>query len=180
MKRQRVAVASIVLAAATLVGLATHEGYRDKAYIPVPGDRPTIDFGRTFNKDGSPVKMGDTSDPVRGLVALLETAEGHAAAVRKCLGPEAKLFPHEFQSFVKLSYNIGDNAFCTSSIPKKVKAEQYDAACETIKQFVCGPATMTTRALPGQRCFSLRKPMRVLKGLENRRAEEYAMCKGQA
>ena len=51
----RIQLAALTLSAATLVGIAVHEGYRDTAYIPVPGDVPTIGFGTTGG-----VKMGDT------------------------------------------------------------------------------------------------------------------------
>jgi len=63
----RLKVASLALSAAALVGLAGYEGFRDKAYIPVPGDVPTIGFGSTHG-----VKMGDTITPERALIRLLE------------------------------------------------------------------------------------------------------------
>ena len=47
-------IGAMVLSAAALVGLALHEGYSDKAIIPVKGDVPTIGFGTTGG-----VKMGD-------------------------------------------------------------------------------------------------------------------------
>ena len=56
----RSAVALLVLAASTLVGIAVHEGYKDEAYIPVRGDVPTIGFGTTAG-----VKMGRKSPPAR-------------------------------------------------------------------------------------------------------------------
>ena len=53
---QRRAVAALTLSAAALVGIVLHEGYTDRAVIPVKGDVPTIGFGTT-----SGVKIGDTT-----------------------------------------------------------------------------------------------------------------------
>ena len=62
MIKPRTAVAALVLSASTLIAIATHEGYREEAYMPTKYDVPTIGFGQT--KD---VKMGDKTDPVRSL-----------------------------------------------------------------------------------------------------------------
>ena len=40
-------VAGMTLSAAALVGILLHEGYTDRAVIPVKGDVPTIGFGTT-------------------------------------------------------------------------------------------------------------------------------------
>lgn len=168
--KKRMLVASLVVSAATLVGIATHEGYKGEAYIPVKGDVATIGFGET--KD---VKLGDKTTPVRALITLLNSTETHAAGVRKCLDGTF-LYPNEFNAYVSLAYNIGVRGFCKSSIPAKVKAQQYEAACKTIMDFRCGPATDKTKAKPGQPCYSKKKKLRVMEGLENRRKEEYALC----
>ena len=57
---QRRTVAALTLSAAALVGIVLHEGYTDRAVIPVKGDVPTIGFGTT-----SGVKIGDlaTEEP---------------------------------------------------------------------------------------------------------------------
>ena len=52
---QRKTVAALTLSAAALVGIVLHEGYTDRAVIPVKGDVPTIGFGTTTG-----VKLGDT------------------------------------------------------------------------------------------------------------------------
>ncbi len=170
MNRVRVAVASLVVAASTLVGIAVHEGYVGDAMIPVPGDVPTLGFGETKG-----VKMGDKTTPVRALVQLLESTEAHAQGVRQCLDG-AFLYPNEFDAYVSLAYNVGVSRFCNSSIPTKIKTQQYAAACDTILEFSCGPATQVTRAKPGQPCFSKKKPLRQLPGLLKRRKEEHAIC----
>ena len=67
---KRSPVAMLALAASTLVGIAVHEGYRGEAYIPVPGDVPTIGYGSTKG-----VKMGDRTTPVRSLQRLLDEVD---------------------------------------------------------------------------------------------------------
>lgn len=45
MRHPRTAVAALGLSAAALVGLVLHEGYSDRAIIPVKGDVPTLAVG---------------------------------------------------------------------------------------------------------------------------------------
>ena len=59
---QRRTVAALTLSAAALVGIVLHEGYTDRAVIPVKGDVPTIGFGTTTG-----VKLGDTTTPPKAL-----------------------------------------------------------------------------------------------------------------
>lgn len=52
---KRFVVGGLSLTAAGLISIATWEGFKGEAYIPVPGDVPTIGFGSTEG-----VKLGDT------------------------------------------------------------------------------------------------------------------------
>ena len=159
---KRTSIAGMILAAATLVGIATQEGYRETAYIPVPGDVPTIGFGST--KD---VRMGDKTTPVRSLVRLMEEVDSvYVAGVKKCV--TVPLHQHEFSAYVSLAYNIGVGAFCRKAQPGKppnlidlINAERYEEACERIEAFKYGPGR------------------KVLNGLVKRRAEERAICEGK-
>jgi lysozyme len=152
----------MVLAASTLVGIALHEGYQDEAYIPAPGDVPTIGFGTTQG-----VKMGDRTTPARSLVRLLDEVEGiYAAGVKKCV--TAPLFQYEYEAYVSLAYNIGVGAFCRKAEPGKapnlidlINSGKYAEACERIEAFKYGPGR------------------KVLPGLVKRRAEERAVCEGK-
>lgn len=149
--KARVQVASLVLAASTLVGIAVNEGYKDEAYIPVRGDVPTIDFGRTKG-----VKMGDKSNPVRGLQYLLDEVENvYAAGVKRCV--KVPLFQHEYEAYVSLAYNIGVSAFCGSTLVKLLNQERYSEACAQIKRWDLFHG----------------KPLR---GLTIRREAEYRQC----
>lgn len=162
----RSAVAALVLAASTLVGIAVHEGYRDEAYVPVPGDVPTIGFGTTAG-----VKMGDRTTPERSLIRLLDEIEGvYAAGVKRCI--TAPLYQHEYEAFVSLAYNIGITAFCRRAKPGSppnlidlINAGRYTEACARIEAFRYGPDGHGGK--------------KVLPGLVKRRAEERTLCEGK-
>ena len=99
----RTQVTALGLSAAALVSIALSEGYRSDAYIPVPGDVPTIGFGETNG-----VKLGDKITPERALAQLLVSADKHANIVRKCAN--TKLYKWEFDAFTSLTYTIGHGA----------------------------------------------------------------------
>ena len=150
----RTQIGGLILAASTLVGIATHEGYKEAAYIPVPGDVPTIGFGST--KD---VHMGDKTTPVRSLVRLMDEVNGvYANGVKQCV--TVPLYQHEFGAYVSLTYNIGVNAFCKSTIVKKLNAEDYAGACAEISKWNKASG-------------------KVLKGLTIRREAERDLCEGK-
>lgn len=152
MAYKRSSIAALVTSATVLVGIAVHEGYRDEAYTPVPGDVPTIGFGTTEG-----VKPGQKTTPERALIALLKDAEEKKGAIQKCV--KVPLYQHELDAYVSLSYNIGSAAFCASTLVKKLNKEDYAGACAEIKRW---------DKFKG-------KP---LAGLTKRRAEEYRLCVG--
>lgn len=154
----RTAIAGLVLAATTLVGLGLSESYTDKAVIPVPGDVPTKGFGTTRNADGSAVKMGDATTPPRALVDLLRDAGKFEQAVKRCA--PVPMYPHEFSAFVQLTYNIGESAFCGSTLAKKLNARDYAGACREILRWD-------------------RAGGRVVRGLTLRRRREFTECIGE-
>lgn len=162
MKNPRLIVASLTLSASALIGITQYEGYRDTAYIPVKGDVPTIGFGQTKG-----VKLGDTTTPQRALVALLDDANRHSNGIKKCIS--APLYQHEFDAYASLAYNIGVPAFCSSSIPKKLKEGKYQEACNTILAF----NGMCIKRVAGK-CVK----KKVLRGLVIRREAEAKTCRG--
>ena len=154
-KPSRSAIGALVLAASTLVGLAAHEGYKETAYVPVPGDVPTIGFGTTAG-----VKMGDKTDPVRSLIRMMEEVDSvYAQGVRKCV--TVPLYQHEFGAYVSLTYNIGVSAFCGSTLVKKLNGGDYAGACREIDRWN-------------------RSGGKVYPGLVKRRAEERKICEGRS
>ncbi len=149
----RIQIASLTLSAATLVGIAMHEGYRSDAYTPVAGDVPTIGFGTTEN-----VKLGDKISVERALVRLLDDASEFEQAVKRCA--PVPMYQYEFDAYVSLSYNIGAGAFCSSTLVKKLNSGDYVGACEQILRWD-------------------RFKGKQLAGLTKRRQQEYKKCLGQ-
>ena len=155
--KQRVSIAGVVLSAAAVAGLAAFEGYRQKAYIPVPGDVPTIAHGTTVYPDGKQVRIGDVTTPERALDYLRHDADKFAKAVKRCA--PVPMHQHEFDAFVSLTYNIGESAFCKSTLARKLKAGDYAGACQAI---------LAWDKFKGQ----------PLRGLTARRQAEYKQCLG--
>jgi len=149
----RIKIAALALSAAALVSIAVHESYRETAYIPVKGDVPTIGFGTTEG-----VKPGDRTTPERALVRLLQDANKYEGAVRRCA--PVPMYQYEFDAYVSLTYNIGINAFCNSTLARKLNAGDYEGACREILRW---------DKFQG-------KP---LKGLTIRRQAEYEKCIGK-
>jgi len=148
----RIQVAALSLSAATLVGLALHEGYRENAYIPVPGDVPTIGFGTTED-----VELGDKTTPERALVRLLKDANKFESAIQACV--KVPLHQYEYDAYVSLTYNIGAKAFCSSTIVKKLNNQDYSGACQEVLKW----DKFRGKPLPG---------------LTKRRQQEYQKCIG--
>jgi lysozyme len=153
----RTAVASLALSAAALVGLALHEGYEPTARPPVPGDVPTAGFGSTRSESGAPMRYGESVAPTRALVLLLKDADSAARAVQRCA--PVPLYQHEFDVYVSLTYNIGEGAFCKSTLARRLQAHDYAGACFEILRW---------DKFQG-------KPLR---GLATRRQDEHQKCMG--
>lgn len=153
MSRARIAVAALSLSASAFVGIATWESFRSEAYDDGVGVQ-TIGYGTTEG-----VKIGDKITPERALMRLLGDATKFERAVQRCA--PVPMFQHEFDAYVSLTYNIGEGAFCGSTLVKKLNAGQYREACDELLRW--------TRA-----------GGRVLPGLVKRRAAEHKLCTGEA
>ena len=140
------------LTAAGLIAIAGLEDFRGEAYVPVPGDVPTVAFGHTNG-----VKLGDTVTVAEGLNLLQQDVRVAETAVRECV--KVPLYPHEFDAYTSLAYNIGRRAFCDSTLVRKLNNGDYQGACEEIKRWTYAGG-------------------RELKGLVNRRTKEYQRCVG--
>ena len=130
MKHPRTAIATLAFSAASLIGLAVSEGYRDTAYIPTKGDVPTLGFGSTTRPDGTPVQLGDRTDPVQALQRKQRDLVKFEGAVKKCVS--VPLHQAEYDVYVDMAYNIGTAGFCGSTIVKRLNAENYAGACDAI------------------------------------------------
>lgn len=157
--KSRKSIVSIAISAAAVTGIAAFEGYRSGAYIPVPGDVPTIAHGTTVYPDGKRVKLGDRTTPEKALVYLEYDISKFEKAVKRCT--PVPMYQHEYDSFVSLTYNIGETAYCSSTLAKKLNAKDYAGACQQILRWDIYKG----------------KPLR---GLTNRRQAEYKLCIGES
>lgn len=148
----RFAVAGMSLTAAGLVALANFEGFAPEAYVPVPGDVPTIGFGSTAG-----VEIGDKISVTGALNRLQKDVRKAEDAVKSCV--TVPLTQNQFDAFISLSYNIGGSAFCNSTLVRKLNSGNYQGACAELKRWVYVDG-------------------RVVQGLVNRREAEYLRCIG--
>jgi lysozyme len=129
----RLAIAAIGISGSMLMGNAIKEHYVDEAMIPVPGDRYTYGFGSTWKEDGTAVKRGDKTNPVRALIQLHDQLnKDYAKPVQKCVTVPVTI--NEAGSMYHAARNKGAGAFCRDRAPiwNKVETEEdYKAACES-------------------------------------------------
>lgn len=150
-KKNRTAVAALVISASTLVGIAVHEGYVGQTYLDAVGV-PTIGFGETKG-----VKAGQKTTPERALIQLLQSADTHAKGMTACI--KVPLTQGEYDAYLSFTYNVGVGAFCRSTLNQKLNAGDYEGACnELLKWDKAGGRT--------------------LPGLTKRRQEEHRQCLG--
>lgn len=125
------------------------EGFSAVAYIPVPGDVPTLGYGFTEG-----VRMGDTmtrEEADRRLTAILAPYESVVGA--SCTNPPNQ---NEFDAMTLLCFNIGVSGFKKSTVLRCHNAGDHQAAA---------------------RAFGLwnKSSGKVYTGLTRRRAEEAAL-----
>lgn len=148
----RMQLAGLALSASALVGIALHEDYSSRAIIPVPGDKPTIGFGTT---DG--VKLGDSITPPKALQRALQDIQQYEGAIKRCV--TVPLHQREYDAYTSLTYNIGQTAFCNSTLVRKLNAQDYEGACKEILRWD-------------------RFQGKPLSGLTKRRQAEFQQCVG--
>lgn len=129
----RVAIGALALSAAAFVGLATHEGYTDRAVIPTKGDVPTVGFGSTIKEDGTKVTMADATTPVAALQRSMVHLAKDEARLKQCV--TAPLHQAEYDTLVDFSYQYGVHKTCTSAMVNLVNAGKYAQACEAYTRY---------------------------------------------
>jgi len=167
MATKRSAIAGLSLSAAALVGLVSHEGYTDKAVIPVKGDVPTKGFGSTTNEDGSPVKMGDTTNPVKALQRTLLYVQKADADIKRCV--HAPLSQVEYDFYSNFVYQYGAPTFCKSTIVIRLNEYDYKGACD---------ALLLYKKVGGYDCST--PGNKVCKGVWDRQLERHKACMSEA
>lgn len=97
------------------------EGFRAKAYIPVPGDRVTIGYGFTEG-----VKMGDTMTPEQADARLVTELDKYERAV--WYGCTLKPNQKQFDAMTLMCFNIGTGGFAGSTVLKAHNRGDHQAA----------------------------------------------------
>ena len=151
--RKRLTLLATTTAVAMIAG---YEGYREYAYEPVPGDKTTIGYGQTYYADGSAVKAGDKITRQEAFEQLtLLTKRDVVDKLATCV--KVPISQNEYDAYVSLAYNIGQSAFCGSTLVKKLNQYDYVGACQQILRWD-------------------KYKGKTLKGLSNRRLKEYKTC----
>ena len=131
--RFRMPIAVVALSAAAYGGLVLQEGYTDKAVVPIPGDRPTVGFGSTFDERGNPVKMGDTITAPKAVARSLAHIAKDETALKQCV--TAPVSQVEYDTLVEFAYQYGVDTACKSSMVRLTNAGQYAEACEAYLKY---------------------------------------------
>lgn len=149
MKKTRLMGGVLALAVAVVGGF---EGVRLATYRDVVGV-PTVCFGETRG-----VKMGDKYTMDECKVMLGDGLVEFEAGMRKCLRAPDTIPDKTYVSFLSFAYNVGNGAFCGSTLRRKADAGDLKGACDELPKWNKAGG-------------------KVIKGLVNRRAEERKLCR---
>lgn len=121
------------------------EGFRSKPYL-CPAGIPTIGYGSTYYADGRKVQLTDApiDEPAARALLMSELAHTYAPGVmRMCPGlatDEAK-----FNAIVDFVYNLGIGRLQTSTLRRKINAQDWEGAKEQLMLWTRGGG----KVLPG-------------------------------
>jgi lysozyme len=142
-------VRALQFTAAGLIALAGYEGYERLPYKD-SGGVWTDGFGNTHDVvPGKPVEV------TAALMQLNKNTVSAQNAVNRCI--TSYISDQTFSAFVSFTYNVGNDAFCKSTLVKQYNAGNKHEACNQLKRWVYVAGVKN-------------------KGLINRREKESAMC----
>ena len=121
------------------------EGYRGKPYL-CPAGVPTIGYGSTYYGSGAKVALTDPpmSEPDATALLLQELAHTYLPAVlRHC--PILLTDERKCNAIVDFAYNLGIGRLQTSTLKRKINAQDWDGAKEQLMLWTKGGG----RVLPG-------------------------------
>jgi lysozyme len=140
---------AVALSAAGLVALASWESFRSEPYKDIGGVL-TDGFGNT-----NQVVPGKAVTVPQALDTLLKNVKTAEQAVNTCI--TQPMTQGEYDAFVKFTFNVGNRAFCNSTLVRKFNAGNNVGACNELSKWVY---------VKGQR----------VQGLANRREAERKLC----
>ncbi|WP_025874659.1 glycoside hydrolase family protein [Stenotrophomonas indicatrix] len=161
-------VAALVLSAAGLIAIVEHEGYTDAAVVPTRNDRPTYGFGSTRREDGTPVRLGDRTTPVRAL----RTVEAHLAREEsqfRASLPGVALTQGEYDTYVDFLYQYGIGNWNGSSTRRHLLRGEYRQACDALLLWKRAGGYDCSTRVNGQ-------PNKVCWGVWQRQQQRHARC----
>ena len=153
MMNKRTPIAALSLTAAALVGLLAHEGYSDRAIIPIAGDRPTVGFGSTFRDDGSPVRLGDAITPPKAVARTYAHIARDESGIKSCV--TATLTQGEYDVMVDFAYQYGVSKLCASDMVLHANAGRHIDSCNAYLQYK--RAARRDCSIPSSNCMGVWK-----------------------
>lgn len=167
---------SSVIAISGAYLVAPWEGSSNKAYRDMIGV-PTLCHGYTIG-----VKMGDykTDDECEEILAK-ELTHFNTQMMKSVKVP---LPEHMEVAYTSLVWNIGIGAWNNSTLLKKLNNKEYDEACKQILRWnkvTVSPAQVPVYQKRDEVCTQLPSGnfSCTVKGLTNRRTDEYKVCMGE-
>jgi lysozyme len=108
------------------------EGFRDKAYIDTGGVL-TIGYGST-SINGQPVQPGQTITKAEAELALVADLAWAQTTVNQLV--RVPLKQQQFDALTSFVYNVGANAFRTSTMLLKLNQKDYEGAAKEFDKWV--------------------------------------------
>lgn len=121
------------------------EGFRAKPYL-CPAGIPTIGYGSTYYRDGRKVSLTDPpiSEPEARELLQIELAHTYAPGVNR-LCPGLVNHTSRFNAIVDFAYNLGVGRLQTSTLRRKINAQDWEGAKEQLMLWTRGGG----KVLPG-------------------------------
>ena len=121
------------------------EGFRAKPYL-CPAGIPTIGYGSTYYADGKKVTLNDSSISQEAANDLLMSELQHTyltGVLRNC--PVLATDERKCNAIVDFCYNLGVGRLQTSTLKRKINAQDWDGAKEQLMLWTKGGG----KVLPG-------------------------------
>lgn len=121
------------------------EGFRSKPYL-CPAGIPTIGYGSTYYADGRKVALSDRpmDEPTARALLMAELEHTYAAGVMR-LCPGLSVHERRFNAIVDFAYNLGVGRLQTSTLRRKINAQDWDGAKQQLMLWTRGGG----KVLPG-------------------------------
>jgi lysozyme len=154
-----VAKGAFALSAAGLIAVASYEGFSAKPYADT-GGKITNGFGNTL------IDPEKTVTVEKGLADLRSNIRVFERKVQSCI--TRPMSQGNLDAFVSFSFNVGGNAFCSSTMAKKFNAGDTVGACHEFMRWVY--VAGNDCRIKANNCY----------GIVKRRESERDLCLGAA